>query len=107
LPAETAPAEHAAAHTLAVAGVLDPQAARAMKRRLAGLAGNGADVVTVDLGAVHAIDSVAVGALLDAEARLRTEGSRLEIVLPHGTAGVVLELLGGGGRLTFTRQGDR
>jgi anti-anti-sigma factor len=106
LPAETAPAEPAAAQTLAMAGDIDPRAARAMKRRLARLAGNGADVVIVDLGAVHAIDSVAVGALLDADARIRTGGSRLEIVLPHGSARLVLELLGAGGRLTFTGRGE-
>ena len=102
MPAETAPAERAGAQTLALAGDLDPQAARAMKNRLARLAGAGADVVTVDLGAVQVIDSVAVGALLDADARLRTAGSRLEIVLPRGPSRVVLELLGADGRLAFT-----
>jgi anti-anti-sigma regulatory factor len=78
-----------------------------MKRRLARLGDRGANVVTVDLGAVRVIDSVAVGALLDADARLRTAGSRLEIVLPRGSARLVLETLGGGGRLTFTGQGDQ
>ena len=89
-----------------MAGALDPKAAHAMKRRLERLAGNGAAVVILDLGAVHMIDSVAVGALLDAEERLRMAGSRLEIVLPRGSAGLVLELLGAGGRLTFTGRGD-
>ena len=78
-----------------------------MKRRLARLGDRGANVVTLDLGAVRVIDAVAVGALLDADARLRTTGSRLEIVLPQGSARLVLEMLGGGGRLTFTRHGDR
>jgi anti-anti-sigma regulatory factor len=106
LPADAARVERPAVHRLTVAGQLDPQAARAMKRRLARLGDGGANVVTLDLGAVHVIDSVAVGALLDADARLRTAGSRLEIVLPQGSARLVLETLGGGGRLTFTGQGD-
>jgi anti-anti-sigma regulatory factor len=90
-----------ATRTLAVEGDLDPEAARAMKRGLVRLEGFGAAVVTVDLRGVDAIDCVAIGALLDADARLRAAGSRLEVVLPRGSARLVLELLGAGGRLTF------
>ncbi len=73
-----------------------------MKRRMTRLGDIGPGVVTLDLGAVDAIDAVAVGALLDADARLRMAGSRVEIVLPRGSARFVLELLGARGRLTFT-----
>ncbi|HYF24411.1 MAG TPA: STAS domain-containing protein [Baekduia sp.] len=78
---------------IAPTGELDVAAARDLRPELNEAAGQVDAPVVVDLTGVTFIDSTALGAIVQADGRLRRNGRRLCVVAPPGSAAaVVIEL---------------
>lgn len=80
-------------------GDLDLFSARSLAPRLQQAVGDMTRRVIVDLSAVTLVDSSALGALVQADQRLRRLGRRLPIVVPAGSAAAVT--------LDLTQLGER
>lgn len=84
---------------IAPTGELDISAARDLTPELNEAAGQLDAPVLVDLTDVSFLDSTALGALIQADGRLRRTGRRLTLVAPQGSAAAVL--------LELTRTNER
>jgi anti-sigma B factor antagonist len=93
---------------IASEGELDISSVGAFRNALSEAARGGADRLVIDLSEVSFIDSSGLGALVDAQNRLRRDNRQLVVVAPAGTAAaVLLELAGLRGRLTVFETRER
>lgn len=87
---------------IASEGEIDVSSVGAFRDAVSEAARAGVDRLVIDLSEVSFIDSSGLGALLDAQNRLRRDKRQLAVVAPSGTAAaVLLELAGLRGRLSI------
>jgi anti-sigma B factor antagonist len=77
------------------AGELDLHAVQALMLQLDEAVGADCPQVILDLSAVTLVDSTALGAIMQAEHRFRSQGRTLSVVAPNGSAAAVLLELSG------------
>lgn len=93
---------------IASQGEIDVSSVDAFRNALSEAVRAGADRLVIDLSEVSFIDSSGLGALIDAQNRLRRDQRQLVVVAPSGSAvAVLLGLAGLRGRLSIfeTREG--
>jgi anti-sigma B factor antagonist len=91
---------------IAPEGELDLLSVPSLVRQLNEAAGTDQPHVILDLSAVTMLDSTALGGIMDVQHRLSSQGRKLSVVAPNGSAAVVmLELTGV--RSTFSVFGSR
>jgi anti-sigma B factor antagonist len=74
---------------VAPTGEIDMLTVDELRRQLAAAADAAPEVLVVDLSEVSFIDSTGLGAVVEANARASRAGTRVAVVVPHGSAPAV------------------